>query len=111
MLQAALTAGLTAAGCDVILLQIVSTPGVALMIRHLDCHGGVVITASHNPIAYNGIKFLSANGIAYPAHEVKEIHRRYHERDFHSRDALGCGTVTESSKTHAVHVDTALAAV
>ncbi|MHC4325276.1 MAG: hypothetical protein ACYSUX_13515, partial [Planctomycetota bacterium] len=66
MLKSAVTAGLCAAGIDVVDLGIVTTPGVGVMLRELNCAGGVVITASHNPIAYNGIKLLLDNGVAPP---------------------------------------------
>ncbi|NIO39392.1 MAG: phosphoglucosamine mutase, partial [Burkholderiales bacterium] len=56
MLKSAVTAGLCAAGIDVIDLGVVTTPGVGVMVKELACAGGVVITASHNPVAYNGVK-------------------------------------------------------
>jgi phosphoglucosamine mutase len=62
MLEAALVAGLTSVGIDVIKLGIIPTPGVAYLTDHLDVEGGVMISASHNPIADNGIKFFDQNG-------------------------------------------------
>ena len=53
MLAAALSSGLMSAGCDTVDLGIVTTPGVAIMTGYLKCDGGVVITASHNPVRYN----------------------------------------------------------
>lgn len=64
ILTSAVTTGLCAGGIDVIDLGVVSTPGVGVMVKHLRCSGGVVITASHNPAPYNGIKLLLDNGIA-----------------------------------------------
>lgn len=58
MIHGALIGGLLATGCQGIDLGIVSTPGVAVMMAERGAAGGVVITASHNPIAWNGIKFL-----------------------------------------------------
>jgi phosphoglucosamine mutase len=66
MLEAALAAGACAAGCDVLLAGIVPTPAVALLARELDADAGVVISASHNPAAYNGIKFFNAEGFKLP---------------------------------------------
>ena len=108
MLLAAVSAGLMAAGCEPADLGIVTTPGVALMTRFLACDGGVVITASHNPVPYNGLKFLRSDGIAYPAEEVRQIHRRYHDRDFAAQPASSVAGMVRNSKAHAVHVDTVL---
>ena len=62
MMFNAVAAGLTAGGVDVIDLGVVTTPGAALATSRLKAQGGVVITASHNPIVYNGIKFLQPKG-------------------------------------------------
>jgi phosphoglucosamine mutase len=62
MLEAALTAGITSVGGDAFLAGIVPTPAVALLTRELEVSGGVVISASHNPPEYNGIKFFDARG-------------------------------------------------
>jgi phosphoglucosamine mutase len=50
-------AGLTASGVEVIDLDVVTTPGVAMMVKHLQADAGVIATASHNPIMWNGLKF------------------------------------------------------
>ncbi len=62
MLQAALTAGLTSRGAHAVELGVVPTPGVSFLCRSLGAAAGVVISASHNPFADNGIKFFSADG-------------------------------------------------
>ncbi len=62
MLEAALTAGFCAAGCEVLLAGIVPTPAVAFLARDLGADAGVVVSASHNPAAYNGIKFFDGDG-------------------------------------------------
>src|SRR6202165_5731447 len=62
MLEAALTAGMCAAGADVLAVGVLPTAGVAYLIRHTGAVGGVVISASHNPYMDNGIKFFSATG-------------------------------------------------
>jgi len=63
MLEAALTAGITSTGVDVVKLGIIPTPGVAYLTDKLKIWGGVMISASHNPIADNGIKFFDAQGL------------------------------------------------
>lgn len=61
-LEAAVTAGLTAAGVDVVRLGVVPTPAVAFLTAARDADFGVVISASHNPMPDNGIKFFGAGG-------------------------------------------------
>jgi phosphoglucosamine mutase len=66
MLESAVAAGVCAAGCDVLLAGIVPTPAVAFLVRDLGADAGVVISASHNPAAYNGIKFFDRDGFKLP---------------------------------------------
>jgi len=62
MLEAALVAGICSVGVDVIKLGIMPTPAIAYLTRELKAAAGVVISASHNPVDDNGIKFFSASG-------------------------------------------------
>lgn len=62
MLEAALAAGLTSRGVDVIHVGVLPTPGVSYLTRHLGADAGVVISASHNPYQDNGIKFFGRSG-------------------------------------------------
>ncbi|HNW64482.1 MAG TPA: phosphoglucosamine mutase [Piscinibacter sp.] len=66
MIESALEAGFTSAGVDVLMTGPLPTPGVAYMTRALRLSLGVVISASHNPFADNGIKFFSARGEKLP---------------------------------------------
>lgn len=62
LLEAALAAGAMSVGADVLRLGVATTPAVAYLVRMLGADGGVVISASHNPAEYNGIKFFDADG-------------------------------------------------
>ena len=62
MFESALEAGLSAAGIDVKLLGPMPTPAIAYLTRTLHASAGIVISASHNPFADNGIKFFSGEG-------------------------------------------------
>ncbi len=63
MLQSALVAGLLASGVDVLDADVITTPGVSWMVRRLNADAGVVISASHNPVEQNGVKFFGADGM------------------------------------------------
>ncbi|MDR0481136.1 MAG: phosphoglucosamine mutase [Gallionellaceae bacterium] len=73
MLEAALQAGLTAAGVDVFLAGPIPTPAVAYLTRALRLQAGVVISASHNPFEDNGIKFFSGAGSKLPDETERAI--------------------------------------
>lgn len=62
MLEAALVAGITSVGADVLLVGVIPTPGVAYLTRAWGADAGVMISASHNPVEDNGIKFFSRDG-------------------------------------------------
>jgi len=111
MLMSAVAAGLCAVGVDAIDLGLVTTPGVSVMLRHLGCDGGVMITASHNPIPYNGIKLLLGNGVAPPLPTAQEIRQTFFDKDFAFADSPHCGAVICNSQTDQVHVGRVLAIV
>lgn len=73
MLEAALQAGFSAAGVDVVLCGPIPTPAIAYLTRALRLDAGVVISASHNPYHDNGIKFFSAQGTKLPDSLEEEI--------------------------------------
>ena len=75
MLEAAVVAGITSAGGDALLTGVIPTPAVALLVRELHADGGIVISASHNPPEYNGIKFFDANGFKLPDAVEDEIEK------------------------------------
>lgn len=62
MLEAALTAGFTSVGCNVLSVGVVPTPAVAYLVCKYECEAGVMISASHNPCEYNGIKIFQKTG-------------------------------------------------
>ncbi len=62
MLESAYVAGLNSCGVEALLLGVVPTPVVAFMIRSVKAEGGAVVSASHNPVEYNGIKLFDASG-------------------------------------------------
>src|SRR4051794_12092673 len=75
----AAAAALGASGVEVLDLEVVTTPGVAMMVKHLNADAGIVATASHNPIMWNGLKFLSKDATALPPDRAAELIRFYEE--------------------------------
>ena len=73
MLEAALCAGLCSVGCDVLLAGVVPTPATAYLIGKYNCDAGVMISASHNPCEYNGIKLFDKDGYKLPDEIENEI--------------------------------------
>src|SRR6266516_5678269 len=63
MFAAAAAAGLLSVGCDVIDVGLVATPTVQLAVEHHRAAGGIILTASHNPIEWNALKFVGPDGI------------------------------------------------
>src|SRR5947208_6441049 len=70
---AAVAAGLTSVGCDVIDVGLVPTPTVQLAVEHHHAGGGIAITASHNPIEWNALKFIGSDGIFLDGAEGKRV--------------------------------------
>ncbi|MFZ9033244.1 MAG: phosphoglucosamine mutase [Anaerohalosphaeraceae bacterium] len=108
MIFSAVAAGLAAVGIDVIDLGICSTPAVGVMLRYLNCAGGIVITASHNPTPYNGIKLLLENGIAPPKEMAEQIIQMYHDHQLAFVDSLACGTLKPDTRANHIHLDKVL---
>ena len=75
-LEAAVVAGLASSGVDVLRLGVIPTPGVAYLTGALDAAFGVVISASHNPAADNGIKFFGPGGVKLPDEVEDQIEAR-----------------------------------
>ena len=73
MLESAVAAGIMSMGGTALLAGIIPTPAIALLVRELHCDGGIVISASHNPPEYNGIKLFDAQGFKLPDAVEDEI--------------------------------------
>ncbi len=66
MLESALVAGICSVGARAVLLGVLPTPGIAYLTRFYEADAGVVISASHNTVEYNGIKFFDRSGCKLP---------------------------------------------
>ncbi|MGV3467104.1 MAG: phosphoglucosamine mutase, partial [Heyndrickxia sp.] len=82
MLEGALVAGLLSIGAEVMRLGVITTPGVAFLTKALGAQAGVMISASHNPVADNGIKFFGSDGFKLVDQQELEIEELLdHEED------------------------------
>ncbi|MFA4646849.1 phosphoglucosamine mutase [Pyrococcus kukulkanii] len=82
MLKNALISGLLSVGCDVIDVGIAPTPAVQWATKHFNADGGAVITASHNPPEYNGIKLLEPNGMGLKKEREAVVEELFFKEDF-----------------------------
>jgi phosphomannomutase len=95
---------LVASGIEVIDLDIVTTPGVAMMVKHLGADAGVIATASHNPIEWNGLKFLNRESVAPPPADAKRIEELYRAEQADYAKVEDLFPPRHNSETHALHV-------
>jgi phosphoglucosamine mutase len=107
MLEAALVAGLLSIGANVIRLGVISTPGVAYLTRALKADAGVMISASHNPVADNGIKFFGADGFKLSDETELEIERLLDAKTDELPRPLGgdLGTVIDNEQAKFQYMD------
>jgi phosphomannomutase len=100
----AAVSALIASGIEVIDLDIVSTPGVAMMVKHLNADAGVIATASHNPIEWNGLKFLNRAAVAPPPQDAAAIRALYDDNRTRLVPVQQLVPPQRNSETHALHV-------
>ena len=117
MVQFAVAAGLMSMGIHIVDVGVATTPSIALMGRFLKAHAAIVITASHNPLIWNGIKFLRHDGIAYPPAQAAAIKQIFFDKPWQKvapftpgglADIEHLGLFSTDSRAHAHHVQTVL---
>ncbi len=100
----AAVSALVASGLEVIDLDIVTTPGVAMMVKHLDADAGIIITASHNPIEWNGLKYLNRQAVAPPTAVAADIRTIFEAGIADYVRVQHVLPVQKNGETHALHV-------
>lgn len=105
MLKYAVISGLTAVGTDVIDIGKVPTPTVQQMIRHYQAAGGIVVTASHNPVIWNGIKLMNKTGSFFDDDEYEAFNRIYKNREFRLESWDNIGVITTDTHALEKHVE------
>ena len=105
MLDQAICAGLLESGVDVIKIGMVPTPLVGYATEKLGADAGVMLTASHNPSQYNGIKLWNRNAMAYTSAQEAEIEEIYANKDYISVSWDDVGTLSVNEEIKGQYID------
>ncbi len=111
MVRHAVVAGLLATGCKVLDAGIATTPTCGVLVRHHNAAGGLQITASHNPIQWNGLKPFSHAGAVLNATQGEELLRILNGKSFKLVGWEKLGTVEVLDNAAAPHIDRVLSLV
>ncbi|MGH7506371.1 MAG: phosphoglucosamine mutase [Longimicrobiales bacterium] len=109
MFCAAVTAGLQSVGCDILAAGLVPTPTALYAIRHHGADGGIVVTASHNPVEWNALKLASSAGMFLDADEAQGMRAFVTDRSIPRAGWDGLGTVTPDDGAVRRHLAAVLA--
>ncbi|MBY8998487.1 MAG: phosphoglucosamine mutase [Candidatus Thorarchaeota archaeon] len=105
MFTHALISGLTSTGCSVVNLGPVPVPALQYMVPRLGCIAGVMVTASHNPPQFNGIKVIGSNGIETSRETENQIEMVYQSNQFKTADWDKIGEVTHNDSAIDVYIE------
>lgn len=97
-LSSALTSGLLSAGINVTEFGILPTPALALLTRELGFDAGIMVTASHNPPDYNGVKLFNRDSLGFSAEQEAEVESLYLAKDFRQAGWQEYGKLTREEK-------------
>ncbi len=109
MLENAVTAGLLAAGCEVIQVGILPTPTIQMYVAAIGAAGGIALTASHNPPEYNALKLFNHAGLFFNHYERAELLDLYHQSNFYqaTNDEMR-GVQVHQGRPMAMHLERVL---
>jgi phosphoglucosamine mutase len=105
MVENAIIAGILQCGCDVIRLGMVPTPLVGYAAMKLNADIGIMITASHNPSQYNGIKLWNPRGMAYTQDQERTIEKIVHEKSFSKVSWEDIGNIKDNRSIISQYMD------
>jgi phosphomannomutase len=97
--------GILSTGCNVIDLGILPTPTILFNIKSIKAEGGVIITASHNPKEWNGIKFANNEGIFLNVSKVRELLDIYKNKDWIKVSSNNFGTLNTDNRGGERHIE------
>lgn len=106
MLESAVCAGLCSVGADALIVGVVPTPAVAYLIKYYGADAGIMLSASHNPFEYNGIKLFGASGFKLSDAEEQEIEEIILDniKPYSVKHGADIGTVTRLDNAHTEYV-------
>jgi len=107
--QNLVTGTLVASGCQVIDLGIVPTPTVQMAIEHHQADGGIAITASHNPIQWNGLKFMDSDGRFLNPARAEQVYAMAEQNEVRLAEWSGLGSVIIDDQASNRHIEKILA--
>ena len=111
MVRQAVFSGLLSSGCRVLDVDIVPVPTVQMAVRHRRAHGGIAITASHNPAEWNALKFIGPDGLFLGPGPARELLDIYHQGDYAKVAGADIRSVERMTNAPAVHQQAILDAV
>jgi phosphoglucosamine mutase len=97
-LSSALTSGLLSTGINVTEFGILPTPALALLTKELGFNASIMVTASHNPPPYNGIKLFNGDSLGFSPKQEEEVESRYRQREFRQAGWQEYGRLTREEK-------------
>jgi len=104
MVKHSVFGGLLSSGCSIIDVGVCTTPSCTLMIDELKADGGIVISASHNPVEWNALKFFRGDGIYLNEREARMLLDIYYQGDFVQARWDGFKDVIQVGTTNEIHV-------
>lgn len=105
MLEAALVAGICSMGAEAVVLGVIPTPAVAYLTRNLNLDAGIMISASHNPFEYNGIKFFDGEGFKLSDELEDKIERLINENGLKYPTGTEIGHRTDDNQSQREYID------
>ncbi|MDH4128629.1 MAG: phosphoglucosamine mutase [Spirochaetota bacterium] len=108
MVKHTIISSLIATGNTVLDLGIVPTPSTILAVREKNLAGGIVITASHNPMEWNGLKFISPEGRFLDSHEWNQVFNIYNNKSFNYKHFNEIGTLCSTNDANDMHINKVL---
>jgi len=103
-LRSALIAGLLAVGKNVTDLGVATTPTTCLMVRKLSAGGAAIVTASHNPIEWNGIKLIGPDAFGLSAQNARKIQDAFQKPLPEHAGPVECGKLNRDERCHQAHI-------